>query len=204
MQTPAYPTVINGGLIDFQDSQAALYANILAQQQAQASAVYNQPLQTVYPQYPAAPGMPPLQASYQAFPPPPGPAPLQNHVYQQPGQSHVYQQQPGQASVVLGQPSYVQVNGERYEMKPETKEKPDPRPEPTRSQAEVERSIERRVSQRVNEFMAKRESAGLGSRASARPAPTRRADEADEYTRELKRLNADMSRALTRASARAR
>ena len=216
--TATAPSVVNGGLIDFMENsqaalqnqmfQAAMYNQAQAQAQAAAAAAATQAQAPLAPFYPTQQA---FQTPIQPYSPVPGtvqayPGQMTAQGYQLPGQVQGYPASPPVATlpftapapaapaatqgVVQGPPSFIQINGTKYEPSATTNDQAHNRA--------VERSaadIERRVSQRVNEFMAKRDG-GLAARPASRQASSRN----DDMQRQLRQLNAEMSRTLTRTN----
>ena len=201
------PVIANNGLIDYQDSPSAykaMFASAAAQypyQAAMSMQAYpaSLPVQAGYP-------MAPIQAGYAATPVYSAPTP--NHILAQ-AQISVPQTQtytPGVVTVVpttQAEPTFkLQMNGRDYVLDTGSTSAPAAPAEP--SQRRIQADLDRRIAQRVNEFM----STGLGSArsgATKRASATRKVspedDEPTDYTRELKKLNAQMNKALRKTTA---
>jgi len=179
MHTP-YSNVVNGGLIDFQDTSfmhAPVQSSMILPSSQQGQVYYvNQQPQPVFSQptphmfTSPQPVFAPAQTSQPVFAPQPA----------QPMFSAPQAAQPGQC--FTGPPSFVHFNGQTY--KPV--EEPTVGAEPAKLEAAdmrgLERKIEERVHDKVNEFMERSRS------------KKDRAIESSAYHAELAKLNSGLRR----------
>lgn len=179
MHTP-YSNVVNGGLIDFQDTSfmhAPVQSSMILPSAQQGQVYYvNQQAQPVFSQptphmfASPQPVFAPAQTSQPVFAPQPA----------QPMFSAPQAAQPGQC--FTGPPSFVHFNGQTY--KPV--EEPTVGAEPAKLEAAdmrgLERKIEERVHDKVNEFMERSRS------------KKDRAIESSAYHAELAKLNSGLRR----------
>ena len=222
MHSQTTPHVVNNGLIDFQDTGAALYHAVCQQQAVQnqamcqhqalmaaaagqlAGAGYSAvnappngpsapyPGPPAYPGYPGGTGGP----AYPVYPGGTG-----GPAYPVAGAVPAYPAATASSGVVTGPPSFIEVNGVKYQQESVGAKSAAPaRPAAAGlSEAELERSIKHRVDSRVEEFMSRR-GGSLGARAGGARRPASTAE--DPLVGELRKLNERMSRVAGSAKSR--
>lgn len=181
-----YANVVNGGLIDFQDTSmlhaqpvhaSMIMSSVPVQQGLQGGVYYVGQQQPTFPQVQQQPTFP----------------------QQQPAFPQVQQQFPAgyvppavqQGQCFTGPPSFVHFNGQTYKPVEETAASAQvetPKLADSADMRGLERKIEERVTEKVNEFMSKQDKHVRSSSVHDR------AIETNAFHKELARLNQEMRR----------